>query len=90
MIRDEQETTVSYGANDEIVRIFSTVPKHIRKLRAREGVVITRDEGDLVFAEVDRGQFDPFTGFKRKSRPMTPAEKEAAVARLARAREAKK
>jgi len=87
---DEQETHVTYGRSEETVQIFSTIPAHIRKLRARDGVTVVRDEGDLIVVVIPRASFDPITGFKRKSRPLTPEERERALIRLAEARKAKK
>jgi hypothetical protein len=89
MNRGEQETTVTWPNEGEVAYIYSTVPKHLRKLRAREGVLETSGGADWGEFVVPRAAFDPLTGFKRKSRPMTSEERYAAAARLAKARQTK-
>jgi hypothetical protein len=63
---DEQETTVTYVRSDDLVRIYTANPKHLRKLRADDRATITRDFGDSAEFTVPAASFDPLTGFKRK------------------------
>lgn len=85
----EQETTVTWPNEGEVAYIYSTVPKHLRKLRARDGVVEVNGGPDWGSFTVPRTGFDPFTGFKRKSKPMSPEQREAAIVRLRGARESR-
>jgi hypothetical protein len=87
--KDEWETHAVYDQVDQVVRIYSTVPKHIRKLRSDDRAQIYYDTGDSVAAKINAADFNVLGGFKRKSKPMTAEQKEAAVARLAKAREAR-
>lgn len=88
MTLDEQETTVTHVRSDNLVRIYTANPKHLRKLRANDRATITKDYGDSAEFTVPATDFDPLTGFKRKSKPMTPEQREAAALRLAQARAA--
>lgn len=89
MEKAEQETHVNYDPAEGIVRIYTTVPKHIRKLRAHEAVTVVIDRGDELSVTVPMGKFDPLTGFKRKGRVFSEEEKAALRERFARAREKK-
>jgi hypothetical protein len=48
-----------------------------------------RSGSDWAEFEVPASAFDPLTGFKRQRKKLTPEQRDAAVARLAEAREAK-
>lgn len=89
MIREEQETTVTYSALDDYVHIYTTVPKHIRKLRGRDGVVVRFDRGDELSVTIDADKFDPLSGFKRKGRVISDEERQRLREQLARGRKAR-
>jgi hypothetical protein len=89
MEKGEWETTVTYDHLLQEVRIYTTVPRHINKLRKDERAKVTGDEGDAVNATINAADFDPLSGFKRKSKPMDPEQREAAIERLKKAREAR-
>lgn len=92
MEKAEWETHVTYDQIDQVVRIFSTVPKHIRRLRSDERVQILEDGGDWIQAEIKVEDFNVLGGFKRRSGPLTEvqiAARKAAGERLKKAREAK-
>lgn len=72
---DEQETTVTYVRSDDLVRIYTANPKHLRKLRADDRATITRDFGDSAEFTVPASQFDPLTGFKKRVKPLSDEEK---------------
>ena len=89
MQRGDQETTVAWQNEGEWVYIYTSVPKHIKKLRAREGVIEVSGEDDWATFKAPRNSFDPMTGFKRRSKPMSPEQRLAAAERLQRAMGAK-
>lgn len=86
MQKDEWETTITYDQMDQVVSIYSTVPKHIRKLRSDERFRVWRDGGDWIHGSINAADFNVLGGFKRKSKPMSEEQRAAAVARLAAAR----
>ena len=82
--RAEQETTVTQLRGGDTY-VFTANPVHLRALRKRvEAGTVTERSGDDVSGEfiIPAGLFDPLKGFKRRSRPMTDAEKSAAAERL--------
>lgn len=91
--KEEQETTVTHIASDNVVRVYTAVPKHIRRLerdsRATRLEVWTNDSDlgiEAATYEIPKSDFDPLGGFKRRSTPMSPERRQAAAERLARAR----
>lgn len=85
----EQETTVAAGRDEAVVYIYSTVPKHLRRLRADKRVT-ERDGGeDWGSFTIPSDQFDPLRGFKRQRAPLTAEQREAAGDRLRLARAAR-
>jgi len=88
--RAEQETTVTAGRDDEYVHIWTNDPTSVTILEKSSRVVkdSTDSEGVGGFYRIRRTDFHPLKGFKRRSKPMTPEQREAAAARLAAAREA--
>ena len=87
--RNEQETTVTAGRDDEWVHIWTNNPVHARRLDndPRAELTIPGDEfgGQYRIRATD---FDPLKGFRRKSKPMTEDQRAAAAARLNEARKA--
>lgn len=85
---DEQETSVSQTRNSETL-IWTANPVHMRALRKRvaEGRAVERKTWDDA-AEfiIPLSEFDPLKGFKRKGKPMSPEQREAAAERLRNAR----
>lgn len=86
MTIDEMETTVTFVRSDNVVRIYSSNPKHLNRLRADERATITKDYGDSAEFTIPADQFDPLKGFKRKSRPLTEEQRQALADRLAKVR----
>ena len=89
--RDEQETTVTSGRDEEWVRIWTNNPVHARKLDADARAIkeTTNAEGEWGGSyRIASTDFDPLKGFRRKTRPMTTEQRQAAVERLANARKA--
>ena len=75
MTLEEQETTVTFNRAEKIVRIYTSIPHHIRKLSKDERVTIEREHTyqgkvEAIFASVPADQFNMLT-FKRKSKPLT-------------------
>lgn len=87
--RDEQETTVTAGRDENVVRIWSNHLPHVRKLRKNSRVVQVSGDDTEGFFEVASSDYDPLIGFRRKGKPMTDEQRAAAGARLAAAREGK-
>lgn len=86
--REEQETVISWLRGDK-ARIYTAYPPHLRRLRAEDRAIELRGGEDWAEFEVEAGAFNPLTGFKRKTRPMTEEERQAASDRLRKAREAR-
>lgn len=85
---DEQETSVSQTRNSETL-IWTANPVHLRALRKRvtEGRAVERKTwNDAAEFVIPLSEFDPLKGFKRKGKPMTPEQREAAAERLRNAR----
>lgn len=92
MTKDEHETIVTVSRTDDTVSIYSTDPRYIRKLRKDDRYTVARvhtEDGEVVAvdATIPQARFNALTGAKRRSRPMTPEQREAASERLRRARE---
>lgn len=87
--RAEQETTVSAGRDESVVRIWSNNPVHVRRLRKDPRA--TQLDGDDMGGHftIPADQFDPLKGFKRARRAMTEEQRAAAAERLSNARKAK-
>lgn len=88
--RNEQETTVTAGRDESVVRIWSNNPVHVRRLRKESRV--TQIDGDEFGGhfEIPANQFDPLKGFKRATRVLTDEQRAAAAERLNNARKANK
>lgn len=89
---EEQETVVATTRADEIVRIYSSIPSHIRKLKARANVTLVKswqENGHEVCEfTVPAGMWNPVSGVKTV-RKMTDEQKAAGAERLRKAREAR-
>lgn len=86
---DEYETHVSLDYAQKLVRIYTTVPAHIRKLALEGRARLVSQDSESATYEVDSKDFNPLGGFKRKNN-WTPLQRAAAAERLAKAREEKK
>lgn len=84
--RAEQETTVSAGRDENVVRIWSNNPVHVRRLRKDPRAVQTDGDEFGGHFEIPAAAFDPLRGFRRAPRVMTDEQRAAAAERLARAR----
>jgi len=90
LTRDEMETSVNVTYNDEYALVWSTIPRHITKMRrnprfelVREG---TTDGSSYAEFRIRNRDWNPVSGAKRNSAPMSPVQRAAAAARLAAAR----
>jgi hypothetical protein len=86
---DEQETTVTACRADDVVQIYTTDTRHLKKLRRHPNVVEKAGTEEYGFFLVPLAFFDPLTGFKRAKRERTEEEKQRARERMAKARAAK-
>lgn len=84
--RDEQETTVTAGRDEPVVRIWSNHVPHVRKLRKNPRVTQTSGDEFEGFFEIASEDYDPLIGFRRKGRTLTDEQRAAAAERLANAR----
>ena len=87
-IMDEQETSVSQPRNSDTL-IWTANPVHLRALRKRvsEGRATERKTWpDAAEFLIPLSEFDPLKGFKRKGKPMTTEQRQAAAERLKNAR----
>lgn len=78
---DEQETTVTYTRADNVVRIYTAVPRHIRALRGNDRATETRSGDDWAEFTVPATEFDPVKGFKRRV-TMSDEQRQAASDRM--------
>lgn len=83
---NEQETTIVRTRTDEVTTIESTVPRDIGRLRRHPAFteVASGKWGRTEWARftIASDQWNPATGAKRKTRPLTPEERAVAGARL--------
>lgn len=84
--REEQETTVTAGRDDSVVRIWSNHLPHVRKLRKDKRVVQKSGDDTEGHFEIAASDYDPLVGFRRKGRKLTDEQRAAAAERLANAR----
>lgn len=92
MTLDEHETIVTVSRTQELVSIYTSDPRYIRRIRKDDRYTVTREhseDGEVVAidATIPQARFNALTGAKRRSRPMTPEQRQAASERLRRARE---
>lgn len=89
----ERETTVVINDADRIARIWTARRADITKLRrnprATEVSCGTHEGTPWASFEIPARCWNPASGIKRASKPMTPEQREQAAARLREAREAK-
>lgn len=88
--RSEQETTITWCADDPVVSIYSSNTVHLRKLRnlasTRDFVTLVREAGDGAFFSVQVEFFHLLSAIRGK-RAMSEAAKAAAAERLAASRD---
>ena len=86
----ERETVVNATDADDLTRITTGQRRFITRLRKHPSFteVRTWHEGTTEWAEftIPAGQWNPASGAKRRTRPMTEAERAAAAERLREAR----
>ena len=63
--RSEQETTVTMVADEDIVRVWSCYPPHIRRMRGDDRFT-ERPTGFGAEFVIQRANFDPIGGVKRR------------------------
>lgn len=85
---NEQETTLTAVRNDPWVYVWTNDLRMVRRLAKRGYEPLeTPKEGEWGgHYKLPSADFDPLSGFKRKSRPLTDDERSAAAERLARYR----
>ena len=86
----ERETTVSVTDADTHVHIWTARRKDITRLRKHSGATEMRSgfDGTTEWAEftIPADRWNPATGIRRQGRKLTPEQRAAAAARLAKAR----
>jgi hypothetical protein len=82
----EQETSVTAGRADDVVHVYSNVPKHLRRLRRDPRVTELQGDAEWGRFTIPADQFDPLRGFKRAPRVMTDEQRQAVADRLRKAR----
>ena len=93
---DEQETTITFMRTEEKVRIYTSIPAHMRKLDKDPRATRTDawwngvpfQPGSIMESaayEVSASDWNPLS-FRRKSRELSEEEREALRVRLARVR----
>lgn len=96
MTLDEHETIVTVSRTAELVSIYTSDPRYIRRIRKDDRYTVTREhtvdkgchlEVVAIDATIPQDRFNALTGAKRRSKPMTPEERQAVSERLRRARE---
>lgn len=76
---------MNWSRTDPFVRIYTTIPAELRRLRADPRVhEIGLLTGRFLVARKD---FDPLTGFVKRGRRLSPEERELVAARFAARRE---
>lgn len=83
---EEQETTVTFGRNDDVVYIWTSNTVHLRKLRKDARVTEVLGDEDQAHFTVPAESYDIIKGLKTK-RTLTPEQRAAAGERLRKARE---
>lgn len=87
MMRSEQETTITYAADDEQVKAFTCLPRDLRKFQRDKRWM--QVGGGIYKDGTEWGEFTcPSEGFNparaaKSSRPMTEEQRAASAARLA-------
>lgn len=85
-LREEQEVTVTWIRSENVVRIYSSNPVEVRRLRKDDRV--TQVQGDETWGNftVPATDFSPLKGFKRRVK-MSDAQKDVLRKRLKAMRE---
>ncbi|MGG3890355.1 hypothetical protein [Metabacillus fastidiosus] len=83
--REEQETVLVYNNADNEWDVYSTVPKHIRKLSTLTELNVLEYDGDRPIAV--RGKLTEKQVGIRKERVMTEEQRQQAAERMIKARE---
>lgn len=88
--RDEQETVISWMADDAVVSVYTSNTVHVRRLRklasTQSFVRVAHERGDGVEFVIDAAFFHLFSAIRGK-RAMSEATKAARAKQLADARE---
>lgn len=89
----ERETTVTISDEDRTARIWTARRKDITKLRRNTKAIEVASghhEGtEWAQFEIPNDEWNPASGIKRKTKPMTPAQRQAAAERFANMRRAR-
>lgn len=83
---DEQETTITFGRNEPVARIYTSDFRHLRKLRDDDRATEVRGGEDWAEFTVPMEQVNPLKFFKAARKPMTDEQRAAAAERLAKIR----
>lgn len=71
----EYETTVAYGWREPVVRVYTNIPSHLRRMRADDAFteVVTHPAGknipEAATFTIPRALFDPMRGRRRPRGP---------------------
>lgn len=86
----ERETTVTISDEDRTARIWTARRKDITKLRRNPKAIEVasgyHEGSEWAQFEVPGDEWNPASGIKRRSKEMTPAQRQEAALRLAKAR----
>lgn len=89
----ERETSITLNDEEDVVRIWSYQAPFVRRIRDDDRFTITeegvRDGAEYVAATIHKSQWRPWSGLKRRARPMTEEERQRAAQRLAEGRKAR-
>lgn len=90
---EEMETIVNISRVDDVVRIWTNIPSHVRAFSRRNLVttVKTGNENGQPWGEftIAKENYSPVTGIKRAGRKLTEEQRQVMAKRLEKARGAK-
>ncbi|QVY62937.1 hypothetical protein [Cytobacillus gottheilii] len=85
--REEQETTLVFEAATNAWKVYSTVPKHMRKLAELTELNVLETEADGTTPKAVSGVLSDKQVSMKKARVMTEEQRQAAADRLRKLRE---
>ena len=72
---DEQETTITHIRSNKTILIYTANAVHLRKLRKESRATEVNGGEDWAEFTVSASDFDPLTGFKRRTKPLTEQQR---------------
>lgn len=79
--REEHETTVTFCAADDLVRIYSSYPPHVRQMREDDAYHEVRGGARWAEFEIPQELFNPMRG-RRRPRALSDEQRVAAADRM--------